>query len=59
VTGTLGIVACLLLVVAAMVAVDRAGLGYQWRVWAVLAPPVILVLLGIRLGVRRMRKAQP
>ena len=49
----LSLIVCFGLLVIAMVVAHREGLGYPWRVWAVLVPPVVLAYAGIR----RLRRA--
>ena len=50
---------CVAILIWAMVAAHREGLGYQWRLWAVLLPPVVLAYVGIRrLRRRRLETAR-
>ena len=50
------LVLCGAILIWAMIAAHREGLSYQWRLWAVLLPPVVLAYVALR-RLRRRRLA--
>jgi hypothetical protein len=53
--GALYLLLCLAMLTLAMVAAHYERLSYQWRVWAVLFPPVVLAYVGLRRLRRRLQ----